>query len=231
VGTRDTSQRINSWLIAASTIGMVAFGVIWEMRLRKVLETLQQRDDHASQWAERALHDPLTNLPNRTLLLDRIEQSLIRSRRNNSGVAVLFIDLDNFKQINDRYGHLVGDELLIAVGERFRQHLRGSDTAARLGGDEFVVLIEFGATDATNTVMIVAERLRSALQVPLVLEPEPLTVKASIGIAVATSGEEEPEFLLKEADRALLEAKHSGKNRVVRAPVAAETAIAAEQPH
>lgn len=198
-------------------LGLIIFGILWELRWRRLVQALANRENKAEEWIERALHDPLTNLPNRTLLEDRIEQALIRAERNETSVAVLFIDLDNFKVVNDTHGHLVGDQMLIATGQRFQHHLRASDTAARLGGDEFVALLEM--KQDSDAALMVAERLRTALHVPLLLEPEPLTLTASIGIAVADSPDIRPNELLLKADRALLEAKQRGKDRIVLARV------------
>jgi diguanylate cyclase (GGDEF)-like protein len=196
-----------------SSISMLLFTLVWESRWKRLINAIstQRRTNH--EWTERALHDPLTSLPNRMLLEDRLQHALIRSQRHGTTVAVLFLDLDNFKAVNDKYGHLVGDQLLIAVGERLRQHLRSSDTAGRLGGDEFVVLLEL--RNQNDPVEMVADRLRRALHVPLLLEPAPITVSTSIGIALSESGEEDPEDLLNEADNALLQAKRSGKDRVI----------------
>lgn len=200
-------------LAAASSLGMFGCMLLWEVRWRRLFQTLASRQETTNEWVERALHDPLTSLPNRSLLKDRIEQALIRSQRNGTCVAVLFIDLDNFKSVNDEHGHLVGDQLLIAAGERLKHHLRASDTAGRLGGDEFVVLLE--VKDRNDPVMMVAERLRRALHVPLLLEPEPITLSASIGIAISDSGNDQIDDLLDQADSALLQAKQSGKNQVI----------------
>jgi diguanylate cyclase len=209
---RAQSDRTSLILALLSSVGLVAFVTIWERRWSRLAEVMARRQQLTDEWVERALHDPLTNLPNRSLLNDRIEQALIRAQRNGTCIAVLFIDLDNFKEVNDRYGHQVGDELLIAVGERLRQNLRASDTAGRLGGDEFVVLLEI--RDRNDPVKMVAERLRRALHVPLLLEPATVSLSASIGIALSTGADDRVEDLLDQADSALLKAKQSGKDRV-----------------
>lgn len=211
MGTKQPGRERH--LAILTGLGLVALGVLWERRWRRLMDTLTNRELDSEEWVERALHDPLTNLPNRTLLDDRIDQALIRAERNRTSVAVLFIDLDNFKVINDTYGHLVGDQMLIAAGQRFQQHLRASDTAARLGGDEFVALLEMKQN--SEAAVMVAERLRTALHVPLVLEPEPLTLTASIGIAITHTPNVRPSDLLMWADRALLEAKQRGKDQVI----------------
>jgi diguanylate cyclase (GGDEF)-like protein len=159
-----------------------------------------------------ATHDPLTGLPNRTLILDRVEQMLARSIRNQAPVAALFIDVDNFKTINDTLGHGVGDELLCAVAARLGGVVRHADAVGRLGGDEFVVIAEELSLAAGPE--LVAERLLEALKHPFKLGEEEetrLTVTASIGIAAGprVSAEE----LLRDADIAMYRAKWDGKNR------------------
>jgi diguanylate cyclase (GGDEF)-like protein len=161
-----------------------------------------------------ALHDGLTGLPNRVLVLDRVNQTLARARREHFELAVLFIDLDGFKDINDNLGHGMGDRLLQAVASRFAGTLRESDTVARLGGDEFVVLAESLSLAAGPE--LVAERLLAVLAEPFHLDHKGETsvnVSASIGIAVGLR--ESAEELLRDADIALYAAKDAGKNRFV----------------
>jgi diguanylate cyclase (GGDEF)-like protein len=159
-----------------------------------------------------ATHDALTGLPNRTLILDRVEQMLMRARRTQTPVAVLFVDLDNFKSINDTLGHGAGDQLLRAVASRLTNAIRDTDALGRLGGDEFVVIAE-GMSLAAGPELI-AERLLEALSQPFKLEaPEStrLTVTASVGIAAGDRGSAEE--LLRDADIAMYRAKWDGKNR------------------
>ena len=162
-----------------------------------------------------ATHDPLTGLPNRTLILDRVEQMLVRARRNPAPVAVLFVDLDNFKHINDTLGHGAGDRLLQAVAARLEGAIRDADALGRLGGDEFVVIAE-GMSLAAGPELI-AERLLEALKQPFKLDDSPeearLTVTASVGIAAGDRGSAEE--LLRDADIAMYRAKWDGKNRFV----------------
>jgi diguanylate cyclase (GGDEF)-like protein len=162
-----------------------------------------------------ATHDPLTGLPNRTLILDRVEQMLVRARRNPAPVAVLFVDLDNFKHINDTLGHGAGDRLLQAVAARLEHAIRDADALGRLGGDEFVVIAE-GMSLAAGPELI-AERLLEALKQPFKLDHSPeearLTVTASVGIAAGDRGSAEE--LLRDADIAMYRAKWDGKNRFV----------------
>ncbi len=160
-----------------------------------------------------ATHDPLTGLPNRTLILDRAQQMLARARRQHMPVGAIFIDLDNFKLVNDTLGHGAGDELLCAVSARLAAVLRETDALGRLGGDEFVVLAE-GVSLAAGPELV-AERLIEALRAPFTLEQGGrVEVFASVGIATsapATSAED----LLKNADIAMYRAKWDGKNRAV----------------
>jgi diguanylate cyclase (GGDEF)-like protein len=170
-----------------------------------------QRQQHELTFM--ATHDALTGLPNRALIVDRLEQMILRARNANAPVAALFIDLDNFKTINDSLGHGAGDELLRAVAARFDGIVRGVDAVGRIGGDEFVIAA------AEMSVMagpeLVAERLLDALRKPILLgeEQTPVTVTASIGIAVgerASAGE-----LLRDADIAMYQAKMDGRNGYV----------------
>ncbi len=155
-----------------------------------------------------ALHDALTALPNRALFLDRLEHALARAIRAGGEVAVLFLDLDRFKTVNDSLGHVAGDELLCAVAERISDCMRAADTAARLGGDEFAVLLE----DLTSTreAVRVAERIIGALAAPVMVGGREVCVGASIGIATGTHGAQD---LLRHADVAMYRAKAEGRGR------------------
>jgi diguanylate cyclase (GGDEF)-like protein len=158
-----------------------------------------------------ALHDSLTGLPNRALIMDRIDQLLARNRRSGTVGAALYIDIDDFKLVNDSLGHETGDRLLVAIAARLASTLRGADTIGRMGGDEFVVLID--GSDPMVAPELVAERLLDVMQEPFELEGSLTSLHAntSIGIAVgdrATGGE-----LLRDADIALYKAKGEGKNR------------------
>ena len=155
-----------------------------------------------------AFHDSLTGLANRALFENRLGHALEGLRRRESGLAVVFIDLDDFKTVNDSLGHTVGDELLRAVGERLRYNLRGADTAARLGGDEFGVLLDGAAT--AQAASDAARRLIAALEPPFTIHGRHLSVSASLGIALASSGRETMEELMRNADLAMYEAKRRG---------------------
>jgi len=156
-----------------------------------------------------AFHDALTGLGNRALLTQRLEGALARHRATGRGPAVLLVDLDDFKTVNDSLGHTIGDHLLVAVGQRLRNLVRPSETIARLGGDEFAVVLEdvAGVTTATD----VAERLVAALEGPFVLDGTVMRVHASTGIVVASGGEDSADVLLRRADVAMYRAKSRGK--------------------
>jgi len=176
------------------------------------LRDITRRKDAEERLAHAALHDALTGLPNRTLILDRANQMLARARRARQSVAALFVDLDNFKDINDTLGHEAGDKLLRSVAHRFEGMLRASDTVGRMGGDEFVVLTE-SETEAAGPEMV-AERIQDVLREPFHVEgfeTVPLVVSASIGIAVGDRPSADE--LLRDADIALYRAKALGKDR------------------
>jgi diguanylate cyclase (GGDEF)-like protein/PAS domain S-box-containing protein len=164
-------------------------------------------------WLERqALHDPLTRLPNRLLLMDRTLQALSRLHRSHGLVALLFIDLDRFKAVNDSFGHDVGDRLLISVSERLAEMMRDSDTVARLGGDEFVILGEDIESDAE--ALALAERVLETLNEPFVVGSSEVPMPASIGVSVSHDPEADPEGMLREADVAMYRAKGGGGSRL-----------------
>jgi diguanylate cyclase (GGDEF)-like protein/PAS domain S-box-containing protein len=169
------------------------------------------RKQFEEQLERRALYDPLTTLPNRTLFMDYLEHALARADRRLESIVVLFTDLDNFKMINDSFGHAFGDQLLVRVAERLRACLRSSDTAARLGGDEFTVLLE--EISASRDAVIVAERIIRELSAPYFLDGHEVFVTISVGIAPSTPGESRPGDLLRDADVALYRAKAEGKSR------------------
>ena len=167
-----------------------------------------------------AHHDALTGLPNRTLFLDRLTQALARARRNpEARVALLFLDLDGFKQVNDNFGHLAGDQLLVKVAERIGQRLRQSDTAARLGGDEFAVLLE--DVRAPEAVDAIADDISRRLCAPYNIDGEEVVISAAVGAALSATGRERPDDILRSADSAMYQAKLKGRPRAE-----AETAAA-----
>ncbi len=210
VVSNSTSLSILLGGIALSLLLALLVYVLGTSRSR-ALALVSERTD---QLRHLAMHDTLTGLPNRALILDRLGQMLAQSRRRRLLVAVLFIDLDDFKDINDTLGHRAGDELLVAVGARLETAVREGDTVGRLGGDEFVVLT-MAATPEANAE-VVAERVLDALSPPVTLASSDvaLTIHASIGIAEGDRGT--PEELVQDADIALYQAKARGKHCAVR---------------
>lgn len=179
---------------------------------RDLREQIAERERVERRLKYETLHDSLTGLPNRTLLLQRLEQALQRYHANPQELfAVLFIDLDRFKVINDSVGHLIGDDLLFQVGGRIRACLKTRDVVARLGGDEFAVMLE-GITDAAKALLI-AERIIGELQTPFRLGAKEIFTSASIGIALAGAHYRKPEELLRDADAAMYCAKDAGRHR------------------
>jgi diguanylate cyclase (GGDEF)-like protein len=157
-----------------------------------------------------AFHDPLTNLPNRLLLLDRLNQALLQAARHGQGVAVLFIDLDRFKFVNDSLGHHAGDAVLTEVGSRLRLHARSTDTVSRIGGDEFVVICP--DVGSNRDVHKIADALQKAIAEPILVGDQVASVDASIGIAFGL-GHDDAESLLRNADQAMYLAKGRGRAR------------------
>ncbi|HVC71866.1 MAG TPA: EAL domain-containing protein [Acidimicrobiales bacterium] len=176
----------------------------------RALQLVHERTDELHH---QAFHDSLTGLPNRALILDRASQMLARARRQHTALAVLFLDLDDLKDINDTLGHAAGDQLLLGVGTRLTSALREVDTVGRLGGDEFVVLLE--GTSLAAGVQVVADRILDVLVTPFEIpgHAAPLAVTASIGIAEGDRAT--PEELFQDADIALYRAKATGKRRAV----------------
>jgi diguanylate cyclase (GGDEF)-like protein/PAS domain S-box-containing protein len=170
---------------------------------------ITERKTFEERLRHQAFHDPLTDLPNRALFMDRLGHALVRMKRSKRTAAVLFLDLDNFKLVNDSLGHEAGDRLLVSVAKRLRGCLRAEDTTARFGGDEFTILLE-DVTHAGDAVRV-ASQITQALKAPFALEGRELFISTSIGIALSTSGHERPADLLRNADAALYRAKASGK--------------------
>ena len=210
---------------SATAQGLLVFAIgvlvtVLVFLLYRVLALSRQRawglvGEKTEELEYRVLHDVLTGLPNRRLVLDRAEQVLARARRIDVPVTVLFVDIDGFKQINDRFGHQTGDNVLRQVGQRLRGVLRDSDTVGRLGGDEFVLVLDCAGPDAAHPERV-AERILTALRKPLELPASghaPAVISASIGIASALS--DSAEDLLHDADVAMYQAKAAGKGGYV----------------
>jgi diguanylate cyclase (GGDEF)-like protein/PAS domain S-box-containing protein len=200
---RDVEAVISNQLLRQSVAGYVAN--VRDITERKKFEELL---------SHRALHDPLTGLANRQLILDRADRMLVRSRRDGQPVAAFFVDLDNFKDANDSLGHEAGDRLLQSVASRLVGLLRTSDTVGRLGGDEFVILTE--GISLADGPKAIAERIRQVLRPPFYIEgfeALPITVSASVGIAVGDR--QNAQELLRDADIALYRAKAAGRDQAV----------------
>jgi diguanylate cyclase (GGDEF)-like protein len=205
---RDTPGPLSRGsMIAAQTLADVAAAYLINAQARADLQ------DSSDQSRQAALHDPLTGLPNRVLMLQLLEHAFRVSRRSKKVSAVFFMDLDHFKEINDTYGHQVGDELLIAVAERLTGILRPGDSLARLSGDEFVILCEDLADSSAADP--IAVRLDAEFSRPFVLSRVEVTASASIGIAFTGHDTESPEQLLSDADLAMYRAKRDRVGREV----------------
>ncbi|HET9059890.1 MAG TPA: diguanylate cyclase [Acidimicrobiales bacterium] len=184
------------------------------VRLVGSLSDITERRRLQDQLTHQALYDNLTGLPNRALFLDRLSQAIAVSRRHPNNVfAVLWLDLDGFKQVNDTLGHLAGDQLLVQVAHRLSGHLRASDTAARFGGDEFGVLLQY-LPDEAAAVQIAARALAD-LSEPYDLGDETVSVSASVGVSCSVRAYERAEDAIRDADVAMYRAKSSGANRIV----------------
>lgn len=176
------------------------------------LKKLEQELRTAKAEAEKlATHDFLTGLPNRVLLLDRVSQALVLAKRTHGRVAVLSVDVDDFKKINDTLGHAAGDRFLIEIATRLKTSLRELDSVTRMGGDEFLLLVpEIGSFAQIETM---ASRILELIRAPLELDSAILTPTCSLGIALSTPESTTPETLIENSDRALYAAKKLGKNR------------------
>jgi diguanylate cyclase (GGDEF)-like protein/PAS domain S-box-containing protein len=189
-----------------------------EGRAEHVIDQVQdisERKEAQRTLEHQALHDALTGLPNRVLARDRLDQAILLARRQQSRVALLIIDLDHFKEVNDAFGHQAGDQLLRQVGQRFSGELRETDTVARLGGDEFAVVLQSTDVDGAR---LVADKLLATLEQPLVIEAQALDVGASIGIAVYPDHADSADSMMRRADIAMYIAKRSRRTHATYAP-------------
>ncbi|MEP0872054.1 EAL domain-containing protein [Trichocoleus desertorum AS-A10] len=198
------------WLYERRRVIRDATGQV--VRIDGIATDITERKWMEAQLVHDAYHDALTGLPNRVLFMDRLKQAIARTkRRSNYAFAVLFLDLDRFKVINDSLGHLVGDQLLVAIAQRLAGCLDPAQTIARLGGDEFTILLDPIA--APNDAATVAEQIHQALQLPFNLDGYEVFTTVSIGIALSATGYNQPEDVLRDADAALYQAKEQGKAR------------------
>jgi diguanylate cyclase (GGDEF)-like protein/PAS domain S-box-containing protein len=202
-GSSRYVDTIVSNLMADATVGGLVFNTR-DMTERRMLE---------EQLEHRAFFDSLTGLPNRAVFRDRLDHAIARSARDGDVLAVLLLDLDRFKFVNDSLGHDAGDELLVAVGSRIQDCSRSSDTVARLGGDEFAILIEDAASE--EVAVALSDRLLEALTSPFEVRGREVFIGASIGVALHTGGSGQPNELIRNADTAMYAAKGAGKGRCV----------------
>lgn len=176
------------------------------------IHDLTERRELESRLSHQSTHDPLTGLPNRNLLQDRLAMALCMAQRENRRFALLLIDLDRFKAVNDTLGHAAGDELLIMVAQRLKNHLRSNDTIARIGGDEFVALLD--NVNQQGDILPVANRFLRELTSPFQLQGRDVRISASIGIALYPEGGESIENLFKHADTAMYHVKENGRQGI-----------------
>jgi len=197
-------------LIFVLTGTLVVLGWVVALRRRLAGRTTLLRESE-ERFRHMALHDALTGLATRLLLLDRLNVALESARRHHTGLAALMLDLDRFKEINDTYGHSAGDEVLRVTANRIMQAVRREDTVARLGGDEFVVVLP----DLTDSLVVerIAARIVVAVAAPIPYGPHELLVSVSVGVCLVSSGQLDPDQLLRNADTALYRAKVDGRNR------------------
>ena len=179
------------------------------LHIQCILRDITERKDYEQQLLHRALHDPLTNLPNRTLFENRFQLVQSRTSEEHSMVAVLFIDIDEFKLVNDTYGHTTGDQVLVELGARLQESVRESDTIARTGGDEFLIILD-NISNKSN-VSRIAEKLVESITHPFQVGEHLIQITASIGINIAENGNISDVDLIKTSDTAMYQIKEDGK--------------------
>ncbi len=210
-----TPLRVGNIVDAAGILAVIGFGSwLISSDLRRALYSLEEENQRVRQTQEHierlARHDPLTGLVNRSSARDRFDQALAQARRNQTMVALLFLDLDNFKTVNDSLGHAAGDELLCSVAEKLQQTVRQSDTVCRQGGDEFLLIIS-GMQDSGGVARI-ALKVLERLSVPTLINGQPVLATCSVGIALSPSDGDDFDTLMQKADLAMYQAKASGRN-------------------
>ncbi|MEW6678501.1 MAG: diguanylate cyclase [Pseudomonadota bacterium] len=192
------------WMIALSSLAL-ALGLAIAVVVVRLMHGIGREKERL------ATHDTLTGLPNRTLLMDRLEQAILRARRQQDRVGVLFLDLDGFKAVNDTQGHAVGDEVLRQLAARLQQVVRANDIVARLGGDEFVVCLADAAQ--REQIKLVCDKLLAAIARPVRVANQQVTLSGSLGVCVFPDDGQDAKALLRCADLAMYAAKRSGKNQ------------------
>ena len=208
IWNRRKSGEVYAELLSISAICDEAGAV---QRYVGVFSDITYFKEHEAELSRVANYDALTGVPNRRLLADRMQQALALAQRNGRMLAVCYIDLDGFKDVNDRYGHEMGDHLLVDITRRLQANLRAGDTLARLGGDEFVVL--FNDLSQESECFQVLERIMPAIAAPMMLAGHQIAVSASVGVTFYPDDNEDADTLLRHADQAMYRAKQAGKNR------------------
>ena len=203
-----------SWVLHGVTVvpdrdGNPAWFAVSAQDITERRKAEQDLRDLTATLSERAVRDPLTGLSNRVLLEERLRAVLSRDARTGDTTGLLFLDLDDFKPVNDDHGHLIGDAVLRTIADRLKAGVRPSDTVARLGGDEFVILVEGASEEGVHAL---AERLRVAVSAPMIVANLDLQVGVSVGVALSTGGVDEPTALLARADRSMYDAKRSSRS-------------------
>jgi diguanylate cyclase (GGDEF)-like protein len=183
-----------------------------EREHRELKQALEERYALQEALLHQAFHDKLTGLPNRALLFDRLQHSFMEAMRHQQALALLFVDLDDFKSVNDRLGHAIGDQLLVEVAKQMLLVVRQEDTVARLGGDEFTILIKNPLS--VDAVIGTANRILEKISEPYQMSGVSLNISASIGVTMSYPKGDQPEDLLREADQAMYQAKSGGKSKI-----------------
>ncbi|HSY29415.1 MAG TPA: diguanylate cyclase [Burkholderiaceae bacterium] len=208
IHARDVAYQQFWWDFGALIVMMVA-GAVWQyLQVRRILQLESQAKQRIRHMAE---HDPLTDLPNRRQLQAKLELAIAFAKRSGKMVAVMFIDLDGFKAVNDTLGHQVGDDLLKEVAQKLRHGTRSSDLVARLGGDEFVVVLS--ELDSPDDATLLASKLNELIARPISIAGKDIRISTSIGISIYPSNGHSGEDLLGKADDAVYQAKAAGKNQ------------------
>ena len=205
----DLNRRLFAIML---TVAVVTF-LIAKLFERVINESRIEKEVERQRLSILANYDNITGLPNRILLLDRIEQAIQRANRQQVRFAVVFLDLDNFKSVNDQYGHEVGNQLLKAVGTRISESMRGEDTVARIHGDEFVIVLN--DVHVNKNIEVVTKKLAHAFRAPVIIENDAIAVNASLGHAIYPDDGTTPEALLSTSDKRMYSAKRRSKIRVV----------------
>jgi len=212
VSVEITLQRLDGDWVSTEAVITNMFADSSIQGLLVTCRDINERKVFERQLAHQAFHDPLTDLPNRALFMERLQHALSKSKRKCDPVGVLFVDLDNFKLINDSLGHEAGDEMLIDVARRLKECVRDADTVARLAGDEFTILID-DASDG-DTILEIGRRIVEVLQLPANIDGREVFTTASVGIATSSGDYDSPDDLLRDADTAMYQAKSKGKSDV-----------------